>query len=191
MAPSSTGIFYFGPAGGAEDLNQILVLQQSNLPENLDREEILSQGFVTVRHDFALLQAMNAAAPHIVAKYHDQVVGYALTMLPSFADRVPILDHMFDRINTLSWKGRPLVDWRYYAMGQVCVAKSFRGQGVFDGLYEGHRRYLSPAFEAVITEVSTRNTRSLRAHERVGFETLEVYRAPDGQEWALIGLELR
>ncbi len=190
MDPSSAGTLYFGPAAGDEDLHQILVLQQANLPENLDREEILSQGFVTVRHDIGLLRDMNAAAPQIVAKHKGRVVGYALTLLPSLADRVPILDHMFDRINTLSWKGRPLVDWRYYTMGQVCVAKSFRGQGVFDGLYQGHRRYLSQTFEAVITEVSTRNTRSIRAHERVGFETLEVYRAPDGQEWALIGLEL-
>ena len=40
-------------------------------------------------------------------------------------------------------------------------------------------------FDAVVTEVSVRNGRSLRAHQRDGFEELERYRdATD--EWVLL-----
>jgi len=28
----------------------------------------------------------------------------------------------------------------YYVMGQICVAKEFRGQGVFKQLYTAHRK---------------------------------------------------
>ena len=187
MPNSSDSDIFFGPAAGEQDLHQILALQQLNLPGNISREEALSHGFVTVEHDIGLLTEMYLSAPQIVAVHNGQVVGYALTMLPSFADRVPVLVPMFERINSLSWKGRKLSDWRYYTMGQVCVAKDYRGMGIFAGLYAGHRRFLSPQYEVVITEVATRNTRSIRAHEKVGFETLEIYTVPDGEEWALIG----
>jgi RimJ/RimL family protein N-acetyltransferase len=41
-----------------------------------------------------------------------------------------------------------------------------------------------------VTEVSTSNTRSLRAHARVGFEVVTTYRdATD--EWAVVALGLR
>jgi RimJ/RimL family protein N-acetyltransferase len=42
-----------------------------------------------------------------------------------------------------------------------------------------------------VTEVAARNTRSLRAHARVGFEPLHVYPdATTGEEWHVIGLDL-
>jgi hypothetical protein len=74
---------------------------------------------------------------------------------------------------------------RYYVMGQVCVAKSWRGTGVFDHLYAAHRKHLHGRFDACVTEISVRNTRSLKAHMRVGFEELERYRdATD--EWVVV-----
>ncbi len=70
-------------------------------------------------------------------------------------------------------------------VGQICVGKPWRGQGVFDLLYRAHRDQLRGRYDFVITEVATRNARSMRAHERVGFETIERYRdATD--EWALM-----
>jgi predicted GNAT superfamily acetyltransferase len=74
---------------------------------------------------------------------------------------------------------------RFYVMGQICVASRYRGRGVFDLLYGAHREHLRGRFDSVVTEVATRNPRSLRAHGRVGFEELERYRdATD--EWALL-----
>ena len=65
------------------------------------------------------------------------------------------------------------------------VAKPYRGRGVFDLLYRTHRELLRDRFDSVVTEVSVRNGRSLRAHQRVGFEELERYRdATD--EWVLL-----
>ena len=70
-------------------------------------------------------------------------------------------------------------------MGQIAVAPSHRGTGVFDALYAEHRARYQERFDLVVTEVATRNTRSLRAHQRVGFRTVTTYRdATD--EWALI-----
>ena len=65
-------------------------------------------------------------------------------------------------------------------MGQVCVAKEFRGQGVFHQLYAAHKSLLSKQYNYCITEVSTRNLRSLQAHFVVGFELL--YHFTDAQD---------
>ena len=79
---------------------------------------------------------------------------------------------------------------RYYVMGQVCVAKAFRGKGVFDLLYQAHRRHLDAQYDCSITEVATRNTRSMRAHDRIGFAVIDRYRdATD--DWALLRWQWR
>lgn len=177
---------YFGNPDGLKDLHQVLQLQHVNLPVNISKEELEDQGFVTVRHTVDLLSAMHAAEPQIIAKDKDRVVGYALVMLSSFASQVQVLVPMFELLKTLSYGAKKLADCSYYVVGQVCVAKSHRGQGVFDGLYEQHRRQMSDRYDFVITEIATRNRRSLRAHARVGFETLHQYIAPDGEGWDIV-----
>ena len=64
---------------------------------------------------------------------------------------------------------------QYYAMGQICVAEGYRGMGIFDGLYAKHKENLSARFELCVTEIAKRNTRSLAAHKRVGFEIIHEY----------------
>ena len=70
-------------------------------------------------------------------------------------------------------------------MGQVCVAKPYRGRGVFDSLYAAHREHLKSRFDACVTEISVRNPRSRKAHERVGFEELERY-GDATDEWIVV-----
>ena len=177
----------FKAAESDEELQQILALQQINLPKNISQEESRDQGFVTVEHDFPLLSSMNKSAPQVIASADGKVVGYALVMLESFSSQIPVLIPMFKMLSTLSYQGKSFKEYRYYVMGQVCVDKAFRGQGLFDGMYHEQRRQLSGEYDFVVTEVATRNTRSMRAHERVGFETIHIYTDQDhGEEWAII-----
>jgi hypothetical protein len=70
-------------------------------------------------------------------------------------------------------------------MGQVCIDKQYRRTGLFDQLYQKHKEIYGSQFDFIVTEVSTRNLRSLRAHERVGFETLNTYQ-DELDEWSVI-----
>jgi len=167
------------------ELQDILHLQQLNLKQHVDAEEMKSQGFLTVQHTMELLQLMHAQAPGIIVKDEHALAGYALTMPRSCRQLIPALEPMFHAFDQLIWKGKLLNDYDYYAMGQICVAKQYRGMGVFDMLYQHHRHVYQSRFDFIITEVSTSNTRSLRAHERVGFTTIHTYRdALD--EWAVV-----
>ncbi len=167
-----------GRVRGDLELQQILDLQRRNLVRNLDAPSVAAQGFVTVEHTLDVLRRMHDLEPSIVARAGASLAGYALVMPVACRPFVPALEPMFQRLEKL---GR-----RFYVMGQICIDRPWRGRGVFDALYQAHRELLRDRYDLVVTEVSARNPRSLRAHLRVGFQELERYRdATD--EWVLIG----
>ncbi len=169
----------------------MLDLQAKNHVSSISPAIAQAQGFVTVKHDPQVLQRMNQAAPSIIAKDGGLVVGYALVMPRSFASEVPILQPMFDLLDTLSWKGASLRDHgRWFVMGQICVAEGYRGMGVFDGMYQKMREHCRAEYDFVITEIAERNTRSIRAHERVGFKPLHSFSdAAAGEDWRVVVLD--
>lgn len=173
IAPMSRAPFSVGLAR-EDDLPGILALQAASRAPTAD-------GFVTVQHTLDILRAMHALAPSVIGRDSSgAVIAYAITMPRETRALIPILEPMFQRLEQLLPPSTP-----FYVMGQIAVAPSHRGSGVFDALYAEHRTQYRDRFALLITEVATRNTRSMRAHERVGFRTLETYRdATD--EWALI-----
>jgi len=165
-----------------KELEQILELQQKNLPSAVSLEEKIKEGFVTVTHSFEVLKKMNDVCAHIIAKSNNSVVGYALCMHPEFANEIEVLRPMFNEIETIV----PKIE-NYITMGQICIDKAFRKKGIFRKLYEHMQLALKPEFETIITEVDAKNTRSLQAHYAVGFTDLKVYTS-GGQDWKLISL---
>lgn len=167
-----------------EELHQILVLQRKNNPQEISSEEKKTEGFVTVQHSFDLLKEMNDASPHVLSKENDIVVGYALCMHPKFRNSIAILKPMFAEIDRVI---QPNMSENYVVMGQVCIDKVYRGKGVFRKLYSKMQQVIKPEFSTIITEVVTTNTRSLKAHYKIGFKKLSTYKA-NGDYWDLIYL---
>jgi len=164
-----------GKVNTETELQQILDLQRQNLRgvhhESVEKE----QGFVTVIHNLSILQQMHAVEPSIIVKDDGILAGYALTMTKECSTLVPELFSLFAGMEKLIYRGKPLVQYHFYIMGQVCVASNYRGQGVFDMLYKKHKEVFGHKYDFVITDISTRNTRSLRAHERCRFEQIKSY----------------
>ena len=173
-----------------EELVQVLKLQQENHSSSLSEATAARDGFVTVMHSFDLLRRMNQAAGQIIAKDGNEVVGYALVMLKSFSDMIPVLLPMFDRLSTLHFGDKKITEHSFYVMGQICVKENYRGKGVFDALYEKHKELNRARFDICVTSVSTRNGRSMRAHERVGFKTVHTFR-DQTDEWNILVLKLK
>ncbi len=166
-----------------EELTQVLKLQSANLPDQLTEEETEAEGFVTVAHTLELLRAMNDKCPHILAKSGNLVVGYALCMHPDFKADIDVLKPMFREIEKLLPK-----EESYIIMGQVCISKTYRKQGIFRGLYEKMKAATQDAYSRIITEVDHRNQRSLQAHFAAGFRELSQYES-GGRLWHLIYLK--
>jgi ribosomal protein S18 acetylase RimI-like enzyme len=181
------------PAESDADLRGILALQAANLPGAVGEEERRSEGFVTLRHDLGLLREMNEPWPHVIATPagSGEVVAYALVMQRRFRERLPVLESMFQRLERLAWRGRPVGAWRWYVMGQVCVAKEHRGRGLVERMYAEHRTRMAPHFDLMLTVIDRTNTRSVRAHEKAGFEVIEEYTEDGGPEWSIVAMDLR
>jgi ribosomal protein S18 acetylase RimI-like enzyme len=166
---------------------EILALQKLNLKTNISNETQLEQGFLTVNHSRETLEIMTNTIAQIIALAQNKIVGYALSMSPSLEKAVPELQAMFELFNQINYKGKAISDYNYYAMGQICVDEQARGQGVFDGLYKKHAELFAQKYDFIITEVSIKNTRSMRAHERVGFQKIhEYYDTSNNDTWAVV-----
>jgi ribosomal protein S18 acetylase RimI-like enzyme len=172
------------------DLEAILALQRENLRGVGSAEDEQREGFVTVVHTIELLEAMHAVAPSVIAREDGVLAGYALVMPVQARGMVPILDTMFDELDKLEWRGRRFAEMPYYVMGQICVARAFRGRGVVDAMYREHRARYADRFAVCVTEIATRNTRSIRVHERVGFEAIHRYKDFE-DEWAVVAWDWR
>jgi ribosomal protein S18 acetylase RimI-like enzyme len=168
-----------------DELRQILELQQCNLPSFITEDERKKEGFVTVQHDFNLLKEMHFKCPHTLAKDGDTIVGYALSMHPDFGEHIEILRPMFAQIKEA--KNQYFDSATYMVMGQICIAKEYRKQGIFRNLYETMKTTLLSDYSAIVTEVDSNNERSLNAHYAVGFEDLGRYTS-EGKEWVLLYL---
>ncbi|CAH0998703.1 hypothetical protein LEM8419_00049 [Neolewinella maritima] len=167
-------------------LKQILALQQANLLETIDAETAEAQGFVTATHDLPLLKRMTASAASVVAMQERRVLGYCLSMTREFGESVPVLTALFERQDAIVHRGELLGTSGYLVMGQICVAEEARGQKLADRMYKYLRGCYHLRFPYCVTAIDARNTRSQRVHERIGFEELDRFTAPDGRNWVLV-----
>ena len=177
-----------------EDIHHLLTLQKDNLKQNLDAETIDSQGFVSFVYSPEDIKGMMRDEPQIIAVDGNEIVGYALTASLEYARTVKLLQPLLEKSRTLTYNDTYLQPnsnnsngLKYYIMGQVCVKIGYRGIGVFDALYEGHKEHLSAKYDGVITEIATENKRSLAAHRRVGFKTIhEYYDDISQKDWEIV-----
>ena len=160
------------------DLERIVELQRLNRPHAVPADLWETEGFVTMEYTVEQLQQMSGPYRHVVAKFDGIVVGYALVMLKECRASFPFLDDMFG-------EAEAGIDGSYFVMGQVCVDGAFRGKGIFRKLYHALREQMRADFDCVVTEVSTRNERSMRAHQALGFKNVKD-ESLQTSEWRVI-----
>lgn len=168
-----------------EELKAIHALNQRNLKLHLSPAEKEKEGFVTWLYSLELLQNMHRLAPSVIVKDGDVVAGYALVTLKEAGTFHPDLRNMIKHLESLSHKGRPLSFYNYYCMGQICVDKAYRGKGLVRLLYQHHKEVYGQVYDLLVTEISTSNKRSQRAHENIGFKTVHTY-SDAMDEWNVV-----
>ncbi len=172
-----------------EELLGILQLQKSNLFSSLSPEESEKEGFLTCEHNYELLKKWNNAAAHIIAVQNDSIIGYLLTMTSEASEDMLILKSMFQIFNEVEYLGKPISMYNYLVVGQVCIAKGYRGQGVLYKLYKLYLSRYKNNFDFAITEIAVRNKRSLQAHIKNGFQEIFKYKSAEGEEWCIVILD--
>ncbi len=168
------------------ELEGILKLQKANLAHGLSVDEIQSQGFVTVNHDYDVLKKMNDLEKHVIAKDDEVVIGYCLAMTKQSRFDIPVLVPMFEVFDQIVYKEKIISEVNYIVVGQVCVGKAYRGQGIFDNCYAAYKEFYNGKYDLAITEIASSNTRSLQAHKRIGFREIDSYIDPANTEWIVV-----
>ncbi|RYM34986.1 GNAT family N-acetyltransferase [Brumimicrobium glaciale] len=181
----------YSTSSNKTDLQGILTLQKANLKKNLSQEEIEKNGFVTVDHTPEALTDLANIEAHAIAKDGDKVVGYVLAMTKSSRYELPIIFPMFDEFDKIIYKGKIVSDYDYMLVGQACIDKDYRGQGLIENCFRVYKEAFSGRYDFSITEIAKSNIRSLKAHKKVGFEEIHSYVDGDGVEWAVVVWEWR
>lgn len=170
------------------DGNEVLgikELQTANLRSTLGDEESEKEGFVTAQYTVEFLEEMNQAEPSVIAKDGDRVVGYALVTTREIAQKHDLMRDLCDKINRHSFHGKDMSTFNYILVGQLCVAKSHRGLGLVQKMYDFYRKELSSKYPYCLTDVDERNPRSIKAHLKSGFEVLGTLHF-GGNKWQIV-----
>ena len=169
-----------------DELLSILDLQKANLSHALTKDEIISQGFVTVNHSYDQLKNLNDIENHIIAKDNSKVIAYLLAMTQQSKFDLPVLVPMFERFEKISFLNKLISDYNYIVVGQVCVDKSYRGKGILDNCYTAYKNQFGIKYDFAITVIASKNLRSLNAHKRIGFIEIDRYISADKTEWCIV-----
>jgi RimJ/RimL family protein N-acetyltransferase len=90
------------------------------------------------------------------------------------------LDDLIDNFDNIEYKGRKLKDVKYVVVGQLCLAKGYRGMGLVPSMYNFYRDSLRDKYECCLTEVDDKNLRSLQAHLKCGFQIVQTVHHENG-----------
>ncbi|HVI48775.1 MAG TPA: hypothetical protein VM802_28155 [Chitinophaga sp.] len=168
------------------EIEDLLALQRSNLVTQISSDTAASQGFLTFQYTAPVLSRMMEDMAQPITKSGDVITGYALSTSREAGMEIALMKPLVEMCDEqLSFNGKPLREQRYYLMGQVCVRDGWRGQGIFDKLYQYHKELFSKDYDCIVTEIAATNLRSQAAHARVGFETIHEHE-DGGTVWHVV-----
>lgn len=167
------------------EIEQIKLLQEKNLRQNISDQEADSQGFLTASYTMEYLKKMNASFPSVIAKDGDKIVGYAMVTTHEVKEGHDLLKDLFNNIERCSYEGRLLKGTRFVVVGQLCVAKEYRGQDLVTRMYDFFADAVKEQYEYMATDVDCDNHRSLKAHAKAGFQVIDslIY---GGKKWDIV-----
>jgi hypothetical protein len=168
-----------------KELELIAALSSANLSANISAETKAKEGFVSWFYPPDVLKTLQAIAPSVIVMDEDRLAGYAITLTPECLPAYPAAIPTYEHASSLLHNGLPLGGQRFYLMGQICVAEPYRGQGLVNILYAGHRLFYSGKYDLLLTEISISNPRSLKAHQKIGFQVIDTHEDPQGS-WDVV-----
>ncbi len=167
------------------ELQGIKGLQEVNLSRNISSDEATREGFLTASYTIDFLEEMHRDEPSIIAKVDDEVVGYALVSTKKMRSRHDLLEGLFNVIDNCVYNHQSLSEINYIVVGQLCVAKNFRGQGLVQRLYGHFKDCLHDQYDYLVTDVAKDNIRSLKAHQKTGFQVISELKY-GGLDWNVV-----
>lgn len=156
-----------------EDIKDILKLLSENHVNNMSEED-KKNGFVTTNMtEEQMLKLIEKEKGITIAEEKDKVIAFAMAGSWTFWKEWPFFENMIRILPDYKFESEKLTVNNSYQYGPICVDKTYRGQGVFEKVFEYSLSTMKDKFPIMITFVNKINPRSYKAHsEKVNMKTL-------------------
>jgi len=172
------------------DITGVLNLQEQYLYRNMIKKE-RKDGFVTTPFTRRQIEEVLKENGLFVAKNKEGVVvAYIFAASWKYFEQWEIFNYMVSRFPKLSFQGQKITTENTFQYGPVCIAKKYRGQGLFNQLFEVMRLEFVKKYPISITFINQINEISTAAHTRkLGWEIIDDFEFNNNQYLAL-GLDM-
>ena len=154
------------------DFAEMLALHALNHAANL-ASDARADGFLTIDIAQTDLESLHQMRSVWAARDAQGVLsGYVLAAPWDFYARWPMFGTQTDRF-PLWFDGVPLTVENSFQYGPICVAREFRGRGLVADLLETVKARYRAQFRFGATFINVANARSMAAHRKLGFVTLD------------------
>lgn len=174
------------------DIQQILALHARYQVDTINEAD-KADGFITTAFDKTqLTELIEQEHGLFVALKGNEIVAYAMAASWGFWSHWPMFAHMIKDLPNLQYKGYVLSTENSYQYGPVCVDKSVRGQGVFEGVFSFALQEMSKRYPVLVTFINKINPRSFAAHtKKVGLDVIQQFEYNNNQYYELACLTNR
>jgi len=172
------------------DIPGVLKLQEKYLYRNMTEEE-RKDGFVTTPFTYQQIEEILKENGLFVAKNKNGVVvAYIFAASWKYFEQWEIFNYMVSRFPNISFQNQKITTSNSFQYGPVCIDKKYRGQGLFNRLFEEMRLEFVKKYPISITFINKVNQISTAAHTRkLGWEIIDEFEFNNNQYLGL-GLDM-
>lgn len=167
------------------DIKNILVLQEKYLVTNMPESE-KNQGFVTTPFSVEQIKFVITQDCLFVAEADDKIAAYVFVGTWDFFSQWKIFTLMAENLPNLKFENKALDKITSFQYGPICIDTDYRGQGVFEQLFETMRKTLNKQFPVGVTFINKLNKRSFEAHtKKLGLVVVDEFSFNQNQYYTL------
>ena len=172
-----------------DDINEILKLHYRYQIDSIDEED-KKDGFITTVFDEKQLSELIEQEEGLFVAVKDNIIlAYAMAASWRFWSRWPMFAYMIEDLPNLQYAGQTLSTENSYQYGPICVDKSVRGQGVFEGIFNYSLQIMSDRYPILVTFINKINPRSYAAHtQKAGLDVIQEFEYNNNQYYELARL---
>ncbi|MBY0358347.1 MAG: hypothetical protein K2W82_10135 [Candidatus Obscuribacterales bacterium] len=158
-----------------DDYAKIVELQNRNLASVLSSEAAKADGFLSGSFNAEQFAAMNSDLAVVVCLEQERLLGFLCASTIEFSKEYAIPAAMIKRYESCLYAGIALSEYNSCVCGPVCIEKSQRGLGLLAKLYQSLFELLPEKYNLAAVLIALNNHRSLVAHQKLGFETVDRF----------------
>lgn len=159
-----------------EDIEEVLKLHYRYQVDSISDEDKVD-GFITTAFTAEQLKDLIELESGLFVAVQDKnIVAYAMAASWQFWSQWPMFALMIKKLPETKYQGFRLSVENSYQYGPVCVDKSVRGQGAFEGVFFFALDAMKSRYPVLVTFINQVNQRSYIAHtKKVGLEVTREF----------------